>query len=175
MCPRWGPKRDFAVGTPELVDRAAPAAERAFWSYRYSNGSERVAFLNKIAKEIDARGEAITEIGTQETGLPEARLVGERGRTVGQLRLFAAHIEQGHYLDRRRDEALPDRAPLPCPNLKLMQRPVGPAAVFGASNFPLAFSVAGGDSASALAENPGALLHPITLCSDASLPARRHR
>ncbi|TNF60936.1 MAG: aldehyde dehydrogenase (NADP(+)), partial [Rhodobacteraceae bacterium] len=80
-----------------------------------------------------------------------ARLEGERGRTTGQLRLFASHIRKGDYLDRRHDPALPDRQPLPRPDLKMIQRPVGPVAVFGASNFPLAFSTAGGDTASALA------------------------
>lgn len=149
--PAHGPAHDFAVGTPELVDRAAKAAEEAFWSYGYSTREERAAFLNAIADEIEARGEAITEIGTQETGLPEARLQGERGRTTGQLRLFASHILKGDYLDRRHDEALPDRQPLPRPDIKLVQRPIGPVAVFGASNFPLAFSTAGGDTAAALA------------------------
>ena len=141
----------FAVGTPAIVDKAAREAEEAFWSYGYSARSERAAFLRRIADEIEARGEAITDIGVRETGLPAARLNGERGRTVGQLRLFADHIEKGDYLDRRHDKALPDREPLPRPDLRLMQRPVGPVAVFGASNFPLAFSTAGGDTASALA------------------------
>ncbi|WP_119166648.1 aldehyde dehydrogenase (NADP(+)) [Algihabitans albus] len=149
--PIQGPAHRFAVGTPDHVDAAVKAAEEAFWSYGYSGRAARAAFLNRIADEIDARGEAITEIGCQETGLPEARLVGERGRTVGQLRLFASHIEAGAYLDRRYDAAQPDRTPLPRPDLRLIQRPVGPVAVFGASNFPLAFSVAGGDTASALA------------------------
>ena len=149
--PAHGPANTFPVGTPALVDQAAKAAEDAFWSFAYSTREDRAALLNKIADEIDARGDEITEIGTQETGLPEARLNGERGRTVGQLRLFACHILDGAYLDRRHDEALPDRAPLPRPDLRLMQRPIGPVAVFGASNFPLAFSVAGGDTASALA------------------------
>ncbi len=149
--PAHGPAHDYSVGTPALVDRACEAAEEAFWSYGYSTREERAAFLNAIADEIDARGEAITEIGTQETGLPEARLQGERGRTVGQLRLFASHILSGDYLDRRHDEALPDRAPLPRPDLKMVQRPIGPVGVFGASNFPLAFSTAGGDTAAALA------------------------
>ncbi|HCK17937.1 aldehyde dehydrogenase (NADP(+)) [Thalassospira tepidiphila] len=149
--PAHGPANTFPVGTPALVDQAAKAAEEAFWTYGYSSREERAKLINTIADEIDARGEEITEIGTQETGLPEARLQGERGRTVGQLRLFASHILDGEYLDRRYDEALPDRAPLPRPDLRLMQRPIGPVAVFGASNFPLAFSVAGGDTASALA------------------------
>ena len=107
--------------------------------------------MNVIADEIDARGAEITEIGTSETGLPEARLEGERGRTTGQLRLFARHIVEGTYLDKRHDGALPDRAPLPRPDIKMVQRPIGPVAVFGASNFPLAFSTAGGDTAAALA------------------------
>ena len=149
--PAHGPAHRFAVGTPELVDRAARAAEAAFETYGATSRGERAAFLDAIAHEIEARGPAITEIGTQETGLPEARLEGERGRTVGQLRLFARHIEKGEYLDRRHDVALPDRKPLPRPDLRMIQRPIGPVAVFGASNFPLAFSTAGGDTAAALA------------------------
>ncbi len=149
--PSSGPAHSFSVGTPAHVETAAEAAEAAFLTFGYSTRAERAALLNKIADEIEARGEAITEIGCQETGLPEMRLNGERGRTTGQLRLFATHIEKGDYLDRRHDEALPDRQPLPRPDIKLMQRPLGPVAVFGASNFPLAFSTAGGDTASALA------------------------
>ena len=146
-----GPAQAFSVGTPALVDAACRAAEDAFWSFGYSAREERAVFLETIADEIEARADAITDIGNRETGLPAARLVGERGRTVTQLRLFASHIRTGDYLERRHDPALPDRQPLPRPDLRLMQRPVGPVAVFGASNFPLAFSVAGGDTASALA------------------------
>jgi len=149
--PSDGPSYEFSVGTPTLIDKAAKAAEDAFYSYGYNTRSERSVFLNKIADEIDKRGDEITKIGSQETGLPEARLEGERNRTVGQLRLFAEHIENGNYLDRRNDVVLPNRVPLPRPDLRLIQRPVGPVAVFGASNFPLAFSVAGGDTAAALA------------------------
>ena len=149
--PAHGDAHEFSVGTVDLVNRACDAAEDAFWSYGYSTRAERAAFLNAIADEIDARGDAITQIGTEETGLPEARLIGERGRTTGQLRLFATHILAGDYLDRRHDAALPDRQPLPRPELHMMQRPIGPVAVFGASNFPLAFSTAGGDTAAALA------------------------
>lgn len=149
--PAHGPAHQFSVGTVGLVDRAAQAAEEAFWSFGYSSRETRAAFLETIADEIEARAEAITEIGCQETGLPEARLNGERGRTTGQLKLFAAHIRAGDCLDRRHDAALPDRAPLPRPDIRLMQRPIGPVAVFGASNFPLAFSTAGGDTASAFA------------------------
>ncbi|MBU2960798.1 aldehyde dehydrogenase (NADP(+)) [Citreicella sp. C3M06] len=149
--PAQGTAHEFAIGTPALVNAAVEAAEAAFWSYGYSDVETRARFLETIAEQIDARGAEITQIGTQETGLPEARLQGECGRTTGQLRLFASHIRAGDCLDRRHDAALPDRAPLPRPDIKLMQRPIGPVAVFGASNFPLAFSTAGGDTASALA------------------------
>ncbi len=149
--PAHGPSHIFSVGNPELIDQAVQAAEDAFWEFSALPRSIRAELLNKIADEIDARGDALTEIATQESGLPEARIIGERGRTVGQLRMFASHIEQGEYLDCRTDEALPDRAPMARPEMQLMQRPIGPVAVFGASNFPLAFSVAGGDTASALA------------------------
>ena len=149
--PAHGDAHDFAVGTPALVDRAVRAAEDAFAALAATSRADRATFLETIADEIDKRGDAITAIGTSETGLPEARLQGERGRTVGQLRLFASHVRAGDYLDRRHDKALPDRAPLPRPDLRMMQRPIGPVAVFGASNFPLAFSTAGGDTASALA------------------------
>jgi NADP-dependent aldehyde dehydrogenase len=149
--PAHGEALDFSVGTPAHVDRAVRAAEEAFASYGQTSRDERAAFLEKIADEIEARAIEITAIGTSETGLPTARLDGERGRTTGQLRLFAAHIRKGDYLDIRHDAALPDRKPLPRPDLKLVQRPIGPVAVFGASNFPLAFSTAGGDTASALA------------------------
>ena len=149
--PADGPAHEFGVGTPALVDRACIAAEDAFWTYGYSTREARAEFLNAIADEIEARGDQITEIGTQETGLPAGRLQGERGRTVAQLRLFASHIMKGDYLDQRHDPAMPDRQPMPRPDLKMVQRPIGPVAVFGASNFPLAFSTAGGDTAAALA------------------------
>ncbi|MEE3360057.1 MAG: aldehyde dehydrogenase (NADP(+)) [Pseudomonadota bacterium] len=149
--PATGDAFDFSVGTPDLVDQACQAAEDAFWTYGYASRETRAAFLDKIADEIEARGPQITWIGSAETGLPAARLEGERGRTTGQLRLFASHIRSGDFLDRRHDAALPDRQPLPRPELYMMQRPIGPVAVFGASNFPLAFSTAGGDTAAALA------------------------
>jgi len=149
--PAHGPSHEFFAGTAELVDRACQAAEDAFWVYSAKSREERAAFLDAIADEIEARAEAITEIGTQETGLPVARLQGERGRTTGQLRLFASHIRKGDSLDRRHDAALPERQPAPRPEIVMIQRPIGPVAVFGASNFPLAFSTAGGDTAAALA------------------------
>ncbi|NIZ08168.1 aldehyde dehydrogenase (NADP(+)) [Pseudooceanicola sp. HF7] len=149
--PVEGEGQDFSAGNAALVDQACKAAEEAFWEYGYASRDTRAAFLNAIADEIEARGDAITEIGTAETGLPAARLQGERGRTTGQLRLFAEEILKGDYLDKRHDVALPDRQPLPRPDIRLMERPIGPVAVFGASNFPLAFSTAGGDTAAALA------------------------
>lgn len=149
--PAAGALHSFAAGRVSDVEAAAKAAEDAFWTFGYSTREERAAFLNAIADEIEARAEAINEIGSQESGLPEMRLNGERGRTTGQLRLFADHILQGAYLDRRHDEAQPERQPLPRSDLRMMQRPIGPVAVFGASNFPLAFSTAGGDTAAAFA------------------------
>ncbi|MFN7050931.1 MAG: aldehyde dehydrogenase family protein, partial [Gemmobacter sp.] len=146
--PAHGPAHLFSVGTADLVAEACAAAEAAFVTYSRTSRADRARFLDTIADEIEARAEAITEIGTQETGLPAARLQGERGRTTGQLRLFASHIRAGDYLDRRVDAALPDRQPAPRPEIRLIQRPIGPVAVFGASNFPLAFSTAGGDTAS---------------------------
>ena len=149
--PAHGPAHAFSVGTAGHVAAACAAAEEAFGVYSRTSRADRARFLDAIADEIEARAEAITEIGSQETGLPAARLQGERGRTTGQLRLFASHIRKGDYLDRRQDPALPDRQPAPRPEIRLIQRPIGPVAVFGASNFPLAFSTAGGDTASALA------------------------
>ena len=149
--PATGEALPFAIGTPAHIDAAVRRAEAAYPSYAALSRDERAAFLEKIADEIEARGAEITAIGTSETGLPAGRLEGERGRTTGQLRLFASHIRKGDYLDRRTDAAQPDRKPAARPELRMMQRPIGPVAVFGASNFPLAFSTAGGDTASALA------------------------
>ncbi len=149
--PVVGDPKTFSEGSPDQVDLAAQAAEAAFASYGYSSRTDRAVFLDRIADELDGLADQLTEIGSAETGLPAARLVGERGRTTSQLRMFARHIESGEHLDRRHDTALPDREPAPRSDLRLIQRPVGPVAVFGASNFPLAFSVAGGDTASALA------------------------
>src|SRR5690606_23324001 len=104
-----------------------------------------------IAEEILALDSMLIARAESETGLPEGRLVGERGRTVGQLRLFAEVVEEGSWVNARIDTELPERTPLPRPDLRRMLIAIGPVAVFGASNFPLAFSVAGGDTASALA------------------------
>jgi NADP-dependent aldehyde dehydrogenase len=165
--PWTGEGRPFAVGTPALVDRAVRAAEAAFPAYAALPREARATFLDRAADEIEARGPALTAAAHLETGLPAARLEGERGRTTGQLRFFARHIRTGAHLDRRHDPALPERRPLPRPELWALQRPIGPVAVFGASNFPLAFSVAGGDTASALAAGcpvvvKGHSAHPAT-------------
>lgn len=149
--PASGEGHVFASGGAAEVARAVEAAEAAFWSFSALSRAERAGFLERIADEIEARGADLTAVGSAETGLPTARLEGERGRTTGQLRLFARHILGTDFLDLRHDVALPERQPLPRPDIRMMQRPVGPVAVFGASNFPLAFSTAGGDTASALA------------------------
>ena len=146
-----GEADSFRNATADEIDQAVTAAEAAFPAYAALTREARAEFLEAIAEAMEANGAAITEVAGRESGLPPARLQGELGRTTGQLRLFATHIREGDYLDRRHDTALPDRAPLPRPELRMFQRPIGPVAVFGASNFPLAFSVAGGDTASALA------------------------
>jgi NADP-dependent aldehyde dehydrogenase len=133
------------------VDTACRAAQGAFASFGWSSAQDRAGLLHAIADAIEARADAITAIATQETALPAGRIQGERGRTTGQLRLFADHILTPTPWEVRHDPALPDRHPLPRPDLRMVQRPVGPVAVFGASNFPLAFSTAGGDTTAALA------------------------
>lgn len=141
----------FGLGTAADVDRAARLARAAFDPYRAIAPAARAAFLEKIADHIIALGDALIERAQAETGLPAARLQGERGRTVGQLRLFAQVVRDGHYLRATIDPAQPERKPMARADLRLTKIPLGPVAVFGASNFPLAFSVAGGDTASALA------------------------
>jgi NADP-dependent aldehyde dehydrogenase len=133
------------------VRRAAEAAEAAFLSYSTLPAVRRAEFLEQIAVEIEAIGDALPERAHIETALPLDRLEGERGRTCGHLRLFASVIREGSWVDARIDTALPDRKPLPRADLRRMLVPLGPVAVFGSSNFPLAYSVAGGDTASALA------------------------
>lgn len=141
----------FLSATSEEVEKAAQLAHEAFLSYSQKSGVERAAFLNEIADQIEALGDTLTQRAMQETGLPEARIKGETGRTTGQLRLFASVAQEGSWAQPRIDTSIPDRAPLPKPDVRSMQRPVGPVVVFAASNFPLAFSTAGGDTASALA------------------------
>jgi 2,5-dioxopentanoate dehydrogenase len=141
----------FEEAGDALVDEALNAAQGAFALFRRSTPELRAVFLEAIATEIIALGDTLLERAHQETGLPLERLSGERGRTVGQLRLFAELLREGSWCDARIDTALPERTPLPRPDLRRVLVPIGPVAVFGASNFPLAFSVAGGDTASALA------------------------
>ncbi|MFC7488896.1 aldehyde dehydrogenase (NADP(+)) [Knoellia sp. CPCC 206453] len=141
----------FHDSGPEQVEDACLAASQAAPAYRALPREVRAQFLEAVADEIDALGDSLTERVVAETALSPARATGERGRTIGQLRLFAGVVRDGDFLGRRHDPALPDRAPLPRSDLRLVHVPVGPVAVFGASNFPLAFSVAGGDTASALA------------------------
>ena len=133
------------------VDAAVQLAQAAFPSYRETSLEQRAAFLEAIAQQILDLGDALIGRAMRETGLPRARLEGERGRTVNQLRLFARVVRDGDWIDARIDRAMPDREPAPRSDIRLRHIPVGPVAVFGASNFPLAFSVAGGDTASALA------------------------
>ncbi|WP_036186691.1 aldehyde dehydrogenase (NADP(+)) [Marinobacterium lacunae] len=137
--------------TAQVVNEACSLAWSAFRHYRNTTPQARAQFLDCIAEQIEALGDQLIERAMQETGLPRARLEGERGRTCNQLRLFAGVVRDGTYLDVRIDPALPERKPLPRSDLRFRRLALGPVAVFGASNFPLAFSVAGGDTASALA------------------------
>ena len=141
----------YAGGGREQVEQACALAWAAFDRYRETAPEVRARFLETIADEIEALGDALIERASTETGLPRARIQGERGRTCQQLRLFAQVVRAGEWLDVRVDPAQPDRQPLPRADLRQRQIALGPVAVFGASNFPLAFSVAGGDTASALA------------------------
>jgi 2,5-dioxopentanoate dehydrogenase len=141
----------FADASATNVADACTKAAEAFQVYRQLSGSAKADLLDQIATEIEAIGDELLQRAHLETALPLPRLTGERGRTCGQLRLFATYLREGSWVDARIDTALPDRQPAPRPSLRQMLRPLGPVAVFGASNFPLAFSVAGGDTASALA------------------------
>lgn len=140
----------FHSGNANDVERACVLAEAAFDAYRATTPEQRAQFLESIADAIEAIGDELIQRAHAETALPLARLQGERGRTTGQLRLFARVLRDGRWQDATLDSALPERAP-PRPDLRMQKIAVGPVAVFGASNFPLAFSVAGGDTASALA------------------------
>ncbi|MBL8266582.1 aldehyde dehydrogenase (NADP(+)) [Steroidobacter sp.] len=142
---------DFSSAGPAEVSRACELASQAFDQYRALDSETRAKFLETIADRILALGDELLERANAESGLPLARLTGERGRTIGQLRLFADELRKGGWLGIRIDPALPERKPLPRADLRQRKIAVGPVAVFGASNFPLAFSVAGGDTASALA------------------------
>ncbi|MHB1959653.1 MAG: aldehyde dehydrogenase (NADP(+)) [Acidobacteriaceae bacterium] len=153
---------EYISASAEEVERATSAAERAFPVYGQLSGSEKAGLLREIAKGLEAIRDSLVERANLETALPVPRLQGEVVRTVNQLRMFAEVVEEGSWVMARIDRALPSRTPLPRPDLRSMLRPLGPVAVFGASNFPLAFSVAGGDTASALAAGNPVLVkaHP---------------
>lgn len=141
----------FALAVTSEVERAMTLAERAAETFGALSQSVRADLLDRIADAIDALGDELVERAVLETALPAGRISGERARTTGQLRMFAGLLREGSWLEATIDLPQPDRQPLPKPDLRRMMVPLGPVVVFGASNFPLAFSVAGGDTASALA------------------------
>jgi NADP-dependent aldehyde dehydrogenase len=142
---------DFYQATAQEVDAAAKAAAAAYPAYRSLSAARRAEFLDAIADELDALGDEFVAVVCRETALPAARIQGERGRTSGQMRLFAKVLRRGDFYGARIDQALPERQPSARADLRQYRIALGPVAVFGASNFPLAFSTAGGDTASALA------------------------
>ncbi|MDB6019398.1 MAG: aldH [Pedosphaera sp.] len=157
----------FHEATTAEADEALSLAEVAFREYQRQPADKVAAFLDQIGDEIMRLGDELIQRANAETALPETRLIGERTRTVGQLRMFAELVREGSWVEASIDRALPDRKPLPKPDLRRMLIPLGPVVVFGASNFPFAYSVAGGDTASALAAgNPvvvkGHPAHPGT-------------
>ena len=133
------------------IDKVMNQSRTAFLEYKKITGPSKSAFLEAIASEIELLGMDLIHQAMEETSLPEARLAGERGRTCNQLRQFSALVKEGSWVDARIDTAIPDRTPLPKPDLRKMLIPLGPVVVFGASNFPFAYSTAGVDTASALA------------------------
>lgn len=141
----------FFEASEEELDEAVKLAKIAFLTYRSTSGTKKAIFLRTIADNIEGLGETLIQTYMTESGLPEGRAKGERGRTIGQLRMFADLLEAGSWVEASIDTAIPDRAPVPKPDLRKMLVPLGPIVVFGSSNFPLAYSTAGGDTASALA------------------------
>ncbi len=142
---------DFHEATPDEIDHALMLAADAFRADRRLAPEKRAGLLEAIAQEIESLGDHLVERVCSETALPETRIKGERQRTVSQLRMFVQLVKEGSWVDARIDRAQPDRQPTPRPDIRRMLTALGPVVVFGASNFPLAFSVAGGDTASALA------------------------
>ncbi|ASU32882.1 aldehyde dehydrogenase (NADP(+)) [Mucilaginibacter xinganensis] len=142
---------EFYAASMSEADAAMKLADKAFSLYRNIGGAKKAAFLRSIADEIVAIGAPLIERAMAESGLPEARLIGERARTTNQLKMFADLLEEGSWVEAIIDTAIPDRQPLPRIDIRKMMVPLGPCVVFGASNFPMAFSVAGGDTAAALA------------------------
>jgi NADP-dependent aldehyde dehydrogenase len=142
---------DFYPASLKEVDDAMNLAEKAFAVYRHLDRHKKAEFLRAIAVEINALGDELIERASAESGLPAGRLQGERTRTTNQMLMFAALVEEGSWVEAVVDTAIPERKPLPRLDIRKMMIPLGPAVVFGASNFPLAYSVAGGDTAAALA------------------------
>ena len=141
----------FVEASGEEINKAVELASDAFIEFKNISGNKKSNFLNAIADEILVLGETLIQIYCSETGLPEGRAIGERGRTIFQLRSFAELVKEGSWVEATIDTAIPDREPIPKTDLRKMLRPLGPVVVFGASNFPLAYSTAGGDTAAALA------------------------
>jgi 2,5-dioxopentanoate dehydrogenase len=141
----------FFKATIAEVNRAAEKAAGAFQVYRKKSGMEKADFLETIATEITALGDTLLELCCLETALPKGRIQGECARTVNQLKLFSSLLREGSWVDARIETADPTRTPIAKPDIRYFEIALGPVVVFGASNFPLAFSVAGGDTASALA------------------------
>lgn len=142
---------NFHEATDEEINTATEKARSAFGVYKNISGEKKADFLTAIAEEIEALGDELIQTYMQESGLPEGRAKGERGRTMGQLRAFADLLKEGSWVGATIDTAQPERQPLPKTDIRKMLVPMGPIVVFGSSNFPLAFSTAGGDTASALA------------------------
>ncbi len=151
--PKKNKETDFTFyeATTAEIEEAVNLAAEAFQVYKHASGKEKAQFLNTIADEIEALGDELIEAYCMESGLPDGRARGERGRTMGQLRSFAALVSEGSWVEAVIEKGQPDREPVPKADIRKMLVPIGPVVVFGASNFPLAFSTAGGDTASALA------------------------
>jgi alpha-ketoglutaric semialdehyde dehydrogenase len=170
----------FVGATQEEVNLAVNKAQEAWKVYRHTSGAQKALFLRTIAAEIEGLGDTLVNRVMEESGLPQGRVVGERGRTCGQLRMFADLVEEGSWVNAIIDNAQPDRQPIPKADIRNMLQAVGPIVVFTASNFPLAFSTAGGDTASALAAGCPVIVkahesHPGTngLIAEAILNAAR--
>lgn len=164
--------KDYKGASASQIDKALDEAQKAYFTYKAIDFDKRANFIDAIANEIEALGDELLEICNDETGLGIPRLTGERGRTCGQLRAFASLVREGHWQQARIDTAIPNRVPLPKADIRRVLMPLGPVAVFAASNFPLAFSVLGGDTASALAAGNSVIVkahpsHPATseLCA----------
>ena len=154
---------EYFQATEEEINQAVNKAEESFHSYKNYSGKQKAEFLRTIADEIESLGDDLINTYCSETGLPAGRAAGERGRTVFQLRSFADLVEEGSWVEASIDTGIPDRTPAPKPDLRKMNIPLGPVVVFGASNFPLAYSTAGGDTAAALASGCPVIVksHPM--------------